>query len=523
MPAIDKLLGVLAKNQMNVLDLEPSHQPCLRKGNRRWAVSKSTLSSAEIQRFVGQIVPAGEQFPPPGSIANTEFDYELDQLVFEIRCERRPEGWAASISVTNPDDSEQEQEEAAALLAAVTARRAEPIPSIDHLLRITTERGASDLHLSSEEVPRLRVDGQLKEVHEYLAPDAAEMRRLLLEVVPKDRLAEFDETHEADFGHDLGELGRFRINIFRDRHGMGSVFRLIPSKIPSADSIGLSEEVRQLALLNKASCWSLDRPAPVSRPRWPAWSTSSTGRAGDHIVTIEDPIEFVHPSRRCLVNQRELGTHTDSFTNALRAALREDPDVVLVGEMRDLETVSIALTTAETGHLVYGTLHTTTAISTINRVIDQFPADHQEQVRLMLADTLVAVIAQVLLPRIGGGRVAAREILLVTPAVSNLIRKAKTFQIASVMQTNKSQGMTTLNDSLLDLTKNTIVDPAEAYLKAVDKSGLLKQFQANGISTKFLDQATETLPDEFDKTPTRTPRAGAMRPRVVGDQAATGG
>ncbi|MDX1643086.1 MAG: type IV pilus twitching motility protein PilT, partial [Thermoanaerobaculia bacterium] len=229
-----------------------------------------------------------------------------------------------------------------------------------------------------------------------------------------------------------------------------------------------------------------------------------------HIVTIEDPIEFTHKSRRCLVNQREVGVHTKSFANALRAALREDPDVVLVGEMRDLETIEIALRTAETGHLVYGTLHTTTAISTINRIIDQFPADQQEQIRLMLADTLSAVIAQVLLPRIGGGRVAAREVLLITPAVANLIRTAKTFQIASVMQTHKSQGMMTLNDSLMELVENKIVDPKEAYLKAVEKRALIGRMRAAGISTQFLDTVTDTDAEEFEGTGSRKRPAEAQ-------------
>ena len=509
MPAIDKLLGVLAKNQMNVLDLEPSHAPCLRKGPRRWAVSKSTLSAAEIQRLMAQIVPAGEQFPPPGSLSSTEFEYELDGLVFEIRGERRPEGWAAAISVNNPAEVEQDQADAEALLAKVTAPAVE-IRSIDLLLAIVAERGASDLHLSSGEVPRIRVDGELEELHEFKAPSAEKMKQLLDSITPEENRKQFEEVHEADFGYQIDEMSRYRVNLFMDRHGMGGVFRHIPTKIPSADAIGLSEEVRQLALLNKGLV-VVTGPTGSGKSTTLATLVDIVNRTRhDHIVTIEDPIEFTHKSRRCLVNQREVGVHTKSFANALRAALREDPDVVLVGEMRDLETIEIALRTAETGHLVYGTLHTTTAISTINRIIDQFPADQQEQIRLMLADTLSAVIAQVLLPRIGGGRVAAREVLLITPAVANLIRTAKTFQIASVMQTHKSQGMMTLNDSLMELVENKIVDPKEAYLKAVEKRALIGRMRAAGISTQFLDTVTDTDAEEFEGTGSRKRPAEAQ-------------
>jgi len=191
----------------------------------------------------------------------------------------------------------------------------------------------------------------------------------------------------------------------------------------------------------------------------------------DHIITIEDPVEFVHENIKCLVNQREVHNHTMSFKDALRAALREDPDIILVGEMRDLETISIAIETAETGHLVFGTLHTTTAVSTVDRIIDQFPADRQQQVRVMLSESLKGVVAQTLLPRKGGGRVAALEVLIVTPAISNLIREGKTFQIASAMQTGRGHGMVMLSDALYDLVQKDLVEPRDAYLKATDKTG----------------------------------------------------
>jgi len=206
----------------------------------------------------------------------------------------------------------------------------------------------------------------------------------------------------------------------------------------------------------------------------------------DHIITIEDPIEFVHSNKKCIVTQRQVGSHTQSFKRALRAALREDPDIVMIGEMRDLETVAIAIETAETGHLVFGTLHTTTAVSTIDRIIDQFPADRQDQIRIMLSESLKGVIAQVLCKKIGGGRAAAREVLLTTGAVSNLIRESKTFQIPSIMQTSKKLGMIMLNDALLELVDQNIVEPREAYIKAVDKQSIETALRQRGLNVDFV-------------------------------------
>ena len=208
----------------------------------------------------------------------------------------------------------------------------------------------------------------------------------------------------------------------------------------------------------------------------------------DHIITLEDPIEFVHENKKCLVNQREIGSHTDSFKNALRAALREDPDIVLVGEMRDLETISIAIETAETGHLVFGTLHTSTAASTVDRVIEQFPPDRQEQIRVMMSESLKGIVAQTLCKKIGGGRVAAMEVLFGIPAVSNLIREGKTYQLPSIIQTNRKMGMVMLNDALMEIVKKKIVEPKDAYIKSMDKIDLLNQLKRDGFDTSFVDE-----------------------------------
>jgi twitching motility protein PilT len=308
---------------------------------------------------------------------------------------------------------------------------------------------------------------------------------MLRELLPERNRAEYDGTWDTDFAHEIEGVARFRVNLFVDRHGPGGVFRQIPYELLTVEQLGLSKRVLDL-------CWLTKGLVVVTGPTGSGKSTTLAtlvdfinDSRSDHIITIEDPIEFVHQNKRCLVNQREVGMHTQSFKRALRAALREDPDIVLVGEMRDLETIAIAIETAETGHLVFGTLHTTSAASTVDRIIDQFPPDRQEQIRVMLSESLRGVIAQVLCKKKGGGRVAAYEILIATSAVSNLIREGKTYQLTSVMQTGKSLGMQTLNDHLFQLVKSGVVEAREAYMKSNDKRALEDAFQRGGISLQL--------------------------------------
>jgi twitching motility protein PilT len=358
---------------------------------------------------------------------------------------------------------------------------------MDGLLRQLVQAGASDLHLRTGEPPLLRRNGEL--VRLEAEPLGAERLEAVLASImgPKD-LAEFRETNDTDWAYELEGLARFRCNAGRDRRGPMAVFRTIPGRVMTADEMGLSREVQNLCFLTKGLVL-------VTGPTGSGKSTTLAALVDlinrtrtDHILTIEDPIEFVHQSKQCLVTQRQVGLHTRSFKQALRAALREDPDIVLVGEMRDLETVSIALETAETGHLVFGTLHTTTASSTIDRIIDQFPADRQSQVRVMLSESLRGVIAQTLCRKIGGGRVAAREILLTIPAVSNLIREGKTFQIPSIMQTNRKAGMVTLNDALMELVDQGLVESKEAYMKSVEKAGFAQSLKSKRHDVSFLNE-----------------------------------
>jgi twitching motility protein PilT len=367
------------------------------------------------------------------------------------------------------------------------AELAEARAAMDDLFRLLVDAGASDLHLRSGEPPLLRHHGELAR-QDRPALSAERLETMLISIMTPREIAEFREIGDTDWAYEIADLARFRCNAGRDRHGPIAVFRVIPTTVRTADEMGLSREVQNLCYLTKGL-------VVVTGPTGSGKSTTLAALVdlmnrtrNDHIITIEDPIEFVHQSKKCLVTQRQVGVHTRSFKQALRAALREDPDIILVGEMRDLETVSIAIETAETGHLVFGTLHTTTAASTIDRIIDQFPPDRQSQVRVMLSESLRGVIAQTLCKKIGGGRVAAREILLTIPAVSNLVREGKTFQIPSVMQTNRRAGMVTLNDALMELVEAKQVEPKEAYMKAVEKAGFAAALKAKRYDVSFLGE-----------------------------------
>ncbi|MDA0838162.1 MAG: type IV pilus twitching motility protein PilT [Planctomycetota bacterium] len=341
---------------------------------------------------------------------------------------------------------------------------------IDKLLHFMVQQKGSDLHISSDALPYIRVDGDLLKMN-LPALNGEQVKALIYEILPAYNRKQYEETNDTDYAYAIEGLARFRVNVFRDRRGPGLVMRTIPSKILDCNALGVPEKIRELCQLPKGL-------VVVTGPTGSGKSTTLASLIDecnktrkDHIITIEDPIEFVHQNKECLVNQREVHVHTKGFTTALRAALREDPDIILIGEMRDLETVGIAIETAETGHLVFGTLHTTTAASTVDRIIDQFPAAQQEQIRTMLSTSLKAVVAQTLLKKRGGGRIAAMEILIVGAAVANLIRESKTYNIPSAMETGKKVGNMPLNDILVSYVERRLVEPLEAYLKAIDKLG----------------------------------------------------
>ena len=333
--------------------------------------------------------------------------------------------------------------------------------TIDQLLRFAVAQKASDLHLSAGEPPLLRIHGDIERVDgPALTPE--DTHRLLFDVLTDAQRRVFQEKLEIDFAFALDEHLRFRVNAFVQNRGEGAVFRTIPTKIPSFTDLNLPPILR----------WFSERDKGLVLVTGPTGSGKSTTLAAmidhinettsGHILTLEDPIEFVHKPKRCLVNQREVGVQTHSFNNALKSALREDPDVILVGELRDLETVSLALTAAETGHLVFATVHTSSAPKTVDRLVDVFPTGQQAQIRTMLSESLVGVATQALLPKVGGGRVAAIEILVATPAVRNLIRENKTYQIGSAMQIGARNGMVTMEAALADLVTRGMISTETA-------------------------------------------------------------
>ncbi|MEF3254527.1 MAG: type IV pilus twitching motility protein PilT [Deferribacterales bacterium] len=348
---------------------------------------------------------------------------------------------------------------------------------IDAFFKYMMENNCSDLHLSSGCKPLVRKHGELEEIkYQELTNEILQM--LLFEIITEEQKKRFLEKKDLDFAYEIPGMARFRANYFYQKRGIAAVFRLIPSKILTAEELGLPPQVIKFANFSRGLIL-------VTGPTGSGKSTTLAAiidyinrNRRDHILTIEDPVEFVHESKGCLVNHREVGSMTESFSAALRAALREDPDVILVGEMRDLETIELAITAAETGHLVFGTLHTNSAPKTVDRIIDAFPSGQQAQIRTMLAESLKGVISQQLLKRSDKpGRIAALEIMVVNSAISNLIREGKIFQIPSIMQTGKAEGMQMMDQVIMDYLMNKIISPEEAYLKANDKKMFEKFLQ----------------------------------------------
>jgi twitching motility protein PilT len=529
---IDPFVDVLLREQGDQLYLLPDEPVTMVKDGRPRKVSKQPLTDQHIYALLVEVAPS-ESADHIDQLAETEFEYVADRGMVRVRIvpdmgrltavvapmaagapgagapiaatrqapasvpTPAPGGPAASAAVTPAAVAPAPPRHsaiAAAPMVETTAGASTPAgPTTDvaapqyagaeralgELLKALVQTKSSDLHLRVGEPPVFRTHGVMAR---QAGPPvtAPQLELMLLAIMPERNRAEWKETGDSDFAYEVARLARFRVNAGHDRKGPLAVFRVIPAQVVTVDQLGLSKEVQQLCYLTKGLVL-------VAGPTGSGKSTTLCAlidlinrTRSDHIVTIEDPIEFVHENKQCVITQRQVGLHTADFKAALRAALREDPDIVLVGEMRDLETIAIAIETAETGHLVFGTLHTTTAASTVDRIIDQFPADRQAQIRVMVAESLKGVISQTLCKRLGGGRVAAREILLTTPAISNLIREAKTFQIPSIIQTSKQLGMVTLNDALLELVEKKEIAPDEAYMKSVEKTGLAASLKARG-------------------------------------------
>jgi len=479
---LDNMLRALTDRGARELVFREGAQPAFRYPDGDKAVSPAALSRAQIVTLLSELA-GGDDGGAMKAGQPARFVYALaDGRAFAVEAGPASGGFQARVVPHAPAKTAA----APAPQAAAAHGPMKPIdlgkvragaPAIEAYLAYMVENGASDLHLSAGETPMLRLHGDMVRIAGAKECSTEEAARLLFQLMPTRYKEEFEAGSDTDFAHEIPGLARFRCNVFADRKGPGGVFRIIPSKIPTAEDLGLSKAMLDLCYLSKGLVLVTGPTGSGKSTTLAAMIDHINRNRTDHIITIEDPIEFVHPNLKCLINQREVGVHTQGFKRALRAALREDPDIVLVGEMRDLETIAIAIETAETGHLVFGTLHTSTAPSTVDRVIDQFPADRQSQIRVMLSESLKGVISQTLLKKKGGGRVAAHEVLIGVPAISNLIREGKTFQIPSIMQTSRKIGMILLNDSLVDLVRRDIVAPDEAYMKAIDKQGLIAQLK----------------------------------------------
>ena len=549
MPArLDPFLDVMLRERADQLYLLPDEPVTLVKDGKPRKVSKQPLTDQHIYALMVEVAPP-EAADKIDQQSETEFDYaganglvrvrivpEGGRLTAVISAVRRPSQEGDAMPVVQSPGPETTARRPAAQPASPMPVPMSPAPSpaagkqaapakaprasviaaapmvdspvsspgdlpgefgssefqaaeqkLGKLLRALVQSSSSDLHLRVGEPPMFRTHGEIKrQAGSGLSVNDLEL--LVLSIMPERNRGEWKETGDTDFAYEIGGLARFRVNAARDRKGPVAVFRVIPAKVVTVEEMGLSDEVQKLCYLKKGLVL-------VTGPTGSGKSTTLCALIDlvnrtrtDHIITIEDPIEFVHENKKCLITQRQVHVHTESFKSALRAALREDPDIVLVGEMRDLETIAIAIETAETGHLVFGTLHTTTASSTVDRIIDQFPADRQAQIRVMLSESLKGVISQTLCKKAGGGRVAAREILLSTPAISNLIREGKTFQIPSIIQTSRKLGMNTLNDALLELVEKKLIDPDEAYMRSVEKAGLVASLKAKGLKVTLTSE-----------------------------------
>jgi twitching motility protein PilT len=517
MAQLDRFLNLLKTNNGSALNLAEGDVATVTIKDSARPVMKQALTSAQILTLVREIAPTDKPHALDTK-SPVNFEYSCADGTFEVALTQNgkivarisPKGASTNGAKPNAPPSKPAAPQApsptpvAQVAAApraeaarvettivkapeVTASGNRALDRIETLLRTLVSNNASDLHLRAGAPPMLRASGEIAPIPNEPVLTSDDIDVMLNALMLDQNRAEFKEINDTDFAHEIPGIARFRGNALRDRKGTGAVFRAIPAAVVTVEQMGISQEVQRLCHLTKGLVL-------VTGPTGSGKSTTLCAlidlinrTRSDHVITIEDPIEFVHESKKCLITQRHVGVHTSSFRHALRAALREDPDIVLVGELRDLETVSMAIETAETGHLVFGTVHTSTAVSTVDRVIDQFPPDRQAQIRVMLSESLKGVISQVLCKKIGGGRVAAREIMLSTPSVSNLIREGKTFQLPSVLQTSRRLGMVTMNDALIDLVDSKQVEPQEAYLKATDKVGILHMLKQRGKDISFAD------------------------------------
>ena len=510
MAQLDRFFNAIVSNNASELSLVEGEVATMLINASPRPVMKQPLTSAQILTLVREIAPAEHSMDSTGSVsfehssADGRFSVSMSQKGGKIAARIVPSGSTptaspvvdaevplpvpASPQAAAAEVTQAPQSKAKVVYAESTSGNGGPGQErLDALLRTLVSRKCSDLHLRVGEVPVIRSSGEMLRLENEAVLTQDDIDLMLNGVMSEKNQNEYAEINDTDFAHEIAGVGRFRGNALRDRKGTGAVFRAIPHAVVTVEQMGISPEVQKLCHLTKGLVLVTGPTGSGKSTTLCALIDLINSTRSDHVITIEDPIEFVHESKKCLITQRHVGVHTTSFKHALRAALREDPDIVLVGELRDLETVSMAIETAETGHLVFGTVHTSSAVGTVDRVIDQFPPDRQAQIRVMLSESLKGVISQVLCKKIGGGRVAAREIMLSTPSVSNLIREGKTFQLPSVLQTSRRLGMVTMNDALIELVDASLVEPEEAYLKATDKVGIINMLKQRNRDVSFAD------------------------------------
>jgi twitching motility protein PilT len=503
MPRIDRFLALLDRAGGSALHLAAGEAPRMELPTGLRPMAVSPLTEPALRLLLSDLRPSGGA-PTVAADGSAQFEYVADGLGrYHVRIEPAALGLAARFVRNGHPASGAASREGVGLAEDLAPPEARPAPApvtpawaLAGWLAEAARQGASDLHVRSGLPPMLRIDGQMAPVDGVAPVPGADLRAQLMALMPADLRAAFDEARDADFAHEIAGVGTFRCNVFVERRGIGAVFRVLPSRIPTLEELKLPPVIRQFCALGKGLVLVTGPTGSGKSTTLAAMVDQINRTRAEHIVTIEDPIEFVHQEIRCRVTQREVGAHAASFRRALRAALREDPDVVLIGELRDLETTAIALETAETGHLVFGTLHTTSAVGTIDRLVDQFPGEQQKRIRAGLAESLRGVVAQTLCPRIGGGRVAALEILVNTPAVANLIREGKTHQVPSAIQTGGQHGMVLMNARLADLVRSGAVRAEDALQRAHDPAGLaglLRREEAAGEPSRARAAAPSPL------------------------------
>ncbi len=499
MSMINPYFELFFAHQAESLAFQSNQKVILTKGGNNHEITQAPLSHEQMHQIVQEVAPSFIERLTPGQAISVEYQTAQGEVHLQVRVEDSGELYV----IFTPTPVEPEVSAGTVQKAINTSKElvVPPYPTeseldtyrsdlrepvlgdcpLDPYFEVLIESGGSDLYICSGKKAIMRKDGTLVPLEGSPHFSELDAETLLFGITPVSERKIFRETNDVDFSYEIPGLARFRANIFRDRNGIGGIFRQIPSKILSAEQLNLPEAVLKLCTLAKGLVLVTGPTGSGKSTTLAAMIDHINQTRTDHIITIEDPIEFVHQDKSCVINQREIKNHTKGFKPALRAALREDPDIVLVGEMRDLETIEIAIETAETGHLVFGTLHTNTAHSTVDRIIDQFPADRQEQIRTMLSESLKGVVSQTLCKKEGGGRVAALEILIGTNAMANLIREGKTFQLPSMMQTGKNVGMQTLNDALLALVVDKKISPEEGYFRSLEKSEFDKALKAKNI------------------------------------------